>query len=195
MPRIVDHEQRRRELAEAVWRVIRRDGVQSASVRSVAREADWSAGSLRHYFPSKNSLLAFAMQLVTDQVRARVLALPVAGAPAEVAVRRCEQVLPLDAERRAEAEVWLALTATSLTDPTLRTIRETADAGLRELCGRLLDWLSESCALPPRRTTELEAERLRALLDGLTLHLLLDPDPSPEHVQRVLSHHLTDLLA
>ena len=38
MPKVVDHEQRRRELGHAVWRVIRRDGVERASVRAVAEE-------------------------------------------------------------------------------------------------------------------------------------------------------------
>ena len=50
MPIVVDPEERRRDLAEAVWRVVRRDGLERASVREVAREAGVSMGSLRHYF-------------------------------------------------------------------------------------------------------------------------------------------------
>lgn len=195
MPRIVDHEQRRRELAQAVWRVVLRDGAQSASVRSVAREAGWSAGSLRHYFTSQAELLTFAMRLVTDRVRTRVVALPIEGDPVDMAVRRCEEVLPLDAERRAEAEVWLALTGSGLADPSLRAIRNEADDGMRELCGRLLGYLRDTGALSPDRVDTVEAERLRALLDGLALHLLLDPEPRPALAQRIVRDHLAELLA
>jgi DNA-binding transcriptional regulator YbjK len=75
MPKLVDPDQRRSELAQAVWTVIRRDGLQRASVRNVAREAGLSMGSLRHYFASQSELLCFAMQLVGDRARARVAAL------------------------------------------------------------------------------------------------------------------------
>ena len=50
MPRVVDHAVRRQELAEALWRVVRRDGVHEVSVRTVADEAGTSPGALRHYF-------------------------------------------------------------------------------------------------------------------------------------------------
>ena len=39
MPKKVDHEQRRRELAAALRRVVSRGGVESASIRAVAAEA------------------------------------------------------------------------------------------------------------------------------------------------------------
>ncbi|MGB3635817.1 MAG: TetR family transcriptional regulator, partial [Rubrobacteraceae bacterium] len=69
MPKIVDHEERRRELAEAVWRVILRDGVEGVSVRNVAAEAGWSTGALRHYVGTKEDLLASATQLLDERVR------------------------------------------------------------------------------------------------------------------------------
>ena len=50
VPRVVDPIERRNRLAQAVWRVVRREGLERASVREVAREAGVSMGSLRHYF-------------------------------------------------------------------------------------------------------------------------------------------------
>ena len=75
MPKVVDHEQRRRELAHAVWRVIRRQGVDQASVRTVALEAGWSPGALRHYFATQSELLAFAMRLVVERIEGRIAAI------------------------------------------------------------------------------------------------------------------------
>ena len=68
----IDSESRRRELGEALWRVVVREGIDAASVRKVAAEAGVSAGSLRHLFPSQSELLAFAMQLIVDEVATRI---------------------------------------------------------------------------------------------------------------------------
>ncbi len=54
MPKIVDHDARREEIAQALWRVVRRDGIRAASVRTVAAEAGWSAGAVRYYFPDQD---------------------------------------------------------------------------------------------------------------------------------------------
>jgi AcrR family transcriptional regulator len=192
MPKIVDHERRRRELAEAVWRVIRREGIEAASIRAVAEESGWSAGALRHYFTSSAELLAFAMGLVTDRVSARVgaLAADQAGAaePRPVAERLLREILPLDDERRAEAEVWLAFSARALVDPGLRALRDNGDAALHELCADVVG------ALAGGGDVELEADRLHALVDGLALHALLEPARMPPaRMLRALARHLDSL--
>ena len=72
MPRLIDHDARRAEIADAAWRVILREGVTGASVRTVAAEAGLSSGSLRHVFATQSALLVYAFQLVIDRA-ARVL--------------------------------------------------------------------------------------------------------------------------
>jgi AcrR family transcriptional regulator len=124
MPKLVDPDQRRSELAQAVWTVIRRDGLQRASVRNVAREAGLSMGSLRHYFASQSELLCFAMQLVGDRARARVAALEPGADPRRRAEQLLAELVPLDDERRAESEVWLAFTGHALVDPAQRAIHQ-----------------------------------------------------------------------
>ncbi|GGM82457.1 hypothetical protein GCM10012275_61300 [Longimycelium tulufanense] len=54
--------QRRRELAAAACRVILREGIEATSVRAIATEAGWSTGALRHYFPIRTCLLAYAIK-------------------------------------------------------------------------------------------------------------------------------------
>jgi AcrR family transcriptional regulator len=48
MPKVVDHEQRRGELAAAVWSLASREGLEAVTVRRVAEEAGWSTGALVH---------------------------------------------------------------------------------------------------------------------------------------------------
>src|SRR3954454_5444454 len=111
MPKIVDHAARREEIAEALWRVVRRDGIRSASVRTIAAEAGWSAGAVRYYFPDQEGLLSFAMDLVSRRVTERVSAIEPKGNATTIALRYLEEAMPLDAERRAEFDVWMAFMA------------------------------------------------------------------------------------
>jgi AcrR family transcriptional regulator len=166
----VDHDVRRAELAAALWRLVLRDGIEAASIRRVAAEAGWSTGSLRHYFETHAELLAFAMELVIERIRARVAALPRSADRRELAGRLLREVLPLDAERHAEMQVWLAFTTRSFVESNLRALRDRAHIGLRSFCAAAADLLR----VPPRARAR-EAERLHAFIDGLALHAVLDP--------------------
>jgi AcrR family transcriptional regulator len=189
MPKVVDPQLRRRELAEAVWRVVRRDGLEHASVRNVAGEAGLSMGSLRHYFTSQSELMAFALRMVIDRIEQRIAALPPDRDPQQHAARVLEELLPLDDERRAENEVWLAFTARAMTDPELRTLRDEGYEKLRSGCRSLVAVL-----LHPSRDLEWETARLHALLDGLAVHAATRPDvDTPDAMRSVTAGHLAEL--
>ena len=183
MPKIVDHLERREQLAAALWRLVLRDGIEAASVRRVAAEAGWSLGSLRHYFDSRSQLMAFAMELVIRRVGARVAELGPDAQPRLL----LHQALPLDAERRAEMQVWLAFTTQALVDPELRELRDSAHAALRGLCRLAVEPLGPG---DPDRA----AEQLHALVDGLALHALLAPEvTTPERQVELLDAQLDAL--
>jgi AcrR family transcriptional regulator len=193
MPKIVDHEQRRRELAHAVWRVIRRQGIEQASVRTVALEAGWSPGALRHYFATQSELLAFAMQLVVERIEGRVAAIAQPDDPREAVEQVLHELLPLDDERRAENEVWLAFTARALIDPALRDQHNEVHAALHQACASSLETLAAGHA-DNGQAPAVETERLHALIDGLAVHTALRPDlMTPEQIVAVLRRHLDAL--
>jgi AcrR family transcriptional regulator len=188
MPKLVDRERRREELASALWRLVVRDGIEAASLRRVASEAGWSVGSLRHYFVTQSELLAFAMELVVQRVTDRVAAHRPSSDPRETAERLLHEILPLDPERHAEMQVWLAFTARSLVEPGLRELRDRAHLGLRGLCATAVELLgAPDC--------EREAERVHALIDGLALHAVLDPATTTPARQMVLLGAQLDALA
>jgi AcrR family transcriptional regulator len=187
MPKQVDHVQRREELAAALWRLVMREGIEAASIRRVATEAGWSSGSLRHYFETQSDLLAFAMELVARRVAARVAALTERADVREQAEQVLRELLPLDAERRAEMQVWLAFTMRAVVDPALRPLRDDAQRQLRELCHGV------AAALRPG-DDGLEGARLHALVDGLALHAVVAPDDlTPERQTAILAAHLDAL--
>jgi AcrR family transcriptional regulator len=194
MPKIVDHEQRRRELGHAVWRVIRRDGVERASVRTVAEEAGWSPGALRHYFATQSELLAFAMRLVVERIEARISALDRPTDAREAVEQVLHELLPLDEERRAENEIWLAFTARALVDPELRAQHNEVHDALHQACASSLETLAAPGRAQADSQTALQVERLHALTDGLAVHTALRPElMPPEGIVAVLRLHLDAL--
>lgn len=196
MPRIVDPQERRALLADAVWRVVARDGVDQASVRRVADEAGVSPGSLRHYFTSQAELLRFALDLVGARLADGLASArgeegldPVARVTAMI-----EEMLPLDDGRRLECQVWLAFTARSLVDPTLAPVQAEVDHRLGEAFEVMISVLAEGGVLREGRDPRVERERLYALVDGLIVHGLLRPAGSGDASSRaVVAAHLREI--
>ncbi|MFK8850395.1 TetR/AcrR family transcriptional regulator [Streptomyces sp. Ac-502] len=86
MPKKVDHEARRREISQALWRIASTRGLEGASLRDVAAEAGISLGRLQHYFRTKDEMLVFALRyietLAQERIRARIEALDGEPTPA-----------------------------------------------------------------------------------------------------------------
>jgi AcrR family transcriptional regulator len=194
VPRQVDHAVRRRQLAEALWRVVRRDGIHQVSVRTVAAEAGTSPSALRHYFATQDELLGFALTAMIERVRDRVLP----GLPGlrgrDGALRVLEELLPLDPRRRDEVAVYLAFLNRGGRDPRLRALRDDADVQSRAAVERAVEVLAEAGELGAGRDVATETDRLYPLLDGLTLHGALWPGAYPPgHLRAVLRAHLDEL--
>ncbi|TCJ00150.1 TetR family transcriptional regulator C-terminal domain-containing protein [Aeromicrobium sp. IC_218] len=191
MPPRLDVDARRAQLARAVWHVVLTQGVGAVSVRTVAHEAGVAVGSLRHVFPTRAELLEFSAELIVQRAAERVRAVPQDGDPLAHALAVLEELLPLDATRRAEMEVNLALVAEAPALPRLAAIRDEAAAGIALLCRQAVERLGG-------RDDESTVRRLHALLDGLALHLL-SQEPGEDvtwarallraELERIASHH------
>lgn len=188
MPKLIDHSQRRADIAEAAWRVVLRDGAAGVSVRAVSAEANLATASLRHSFPTQNSLLTCCFELVLERAAERIAGASGAGTAREQAEQALLQTLPLDDERRAEMQVWLAFSAAAMVSDALAPVHARGHAALRDLCGYVV------ATLTPTRNIEVEAARLHALLDGLAMHLVSVRDPDAAELARaVLRVHLDSL--
>ena len=108
MPRLVNHDQRRIEIVEAAWRIIARGGFAAATMREIASEAGFANGGLKHYFASKDDLLAAAFQHTFFRINERA-AHTIGDRSGLEAIRLlCLEMLPLDNERLVESRVTVA---------------------------------------------------------------------------------------
>jgi AcrR family transcriptional regulator len=194
MPKIVDHEERRRELVAAVVRVIKRDGIERCTLRSVARESGYSSGVLAHYFVDKDDLLTAALRLSHERIYARIAEKlePLAGL---AAVREFVlDNLPLDEERLTETQLELTYWARALGDARVLEVQRREAERLRAM---LVDVLAEARDRGEITATEpvhVIAERLLAFIDGVSLHAVLYPERLTAELQeQLLDDELTRL--
>ena len=108
MPKIVDHEARRIEYAEAAMRIALKGGVESLTVRAVSAEAGCSTGALAHYYKSKDDLLIAVQRAAARQSLERIDACFSRFEGPQLLEEVILRALPLDEERRGEWRLWLA---------------------------------------------------------------------------------------
>lgn len=171
MPKQVDHQERREQIAEAVCRLAGRQGLDAVTLRHVAAEAGVSMGRVQHYFTTKDEMLLFAFHTISERVERRIAeAVAEAGKnPSTRNVLRAllGELLPLGKQARGEAPVLTAFLARAVVDPTLAEFQ-------REDSRRLRDFITEQIRTAPGKLDpEREAVTLLALVDGLMTQILI----------------------
>src|SRR5580698_10569158 len=148
MPKEVDHAARRRELADAACRVIARNGLGATTLADVAEESGWSIGSIRHYFPNKDQLVGSALWRVGERVDDRIRRRTGSGMTMADLRIAATELLPLDANRREEALVYLAFMAQAAVAPELADSAEGAAQRLQEPLAARFAYAIEAGELP-----------------------------------------------
>lgn len=64
-PMAIDHEARRRQIAEIAIDVIASEGIAAATIRRIASEARFSTAAVTHYFAGKQELLAWTFAVLS----------------------------------------------------------------------------------------------------------------------------------
>jgi DNA-binding transcriptional regulator YbjK len=195
VPKLIDHDSRRHEIANAVWRIVVRDGVSAVSIRDVATESGLAVGSVRHVFATKAELLEYSMALVHERVAERVTAHFALKDPRKLAEAVLAEIMPLDDQRRMEMAVNMAVVAETTSHPALRRVALDAQQAVRGACEGVLSVLKQEKLVRADVDLAYETERLHALVDGLALHALTasTKDLKPKAIAGVLRAHLATL--
>lgn len=189
MPKIINHDERKQQIAQAMWRVILDKGMEGATVRNIAEEAGLSLGALRHYFSTQDDLLVYAMTLVTERATDRIEAVVKRNLPPkEMVLAVLYEIVPLNEEKRAEMQVWFAFVAHVSHRKNELPI---PDDGIWKGVQKLIYYLNQISLLKPELDLELETERLYSLIDGIAIHALLEPERlDAERVRKTIHYHI-----
>ncbi|GAA0915522.1 TetR/AcrR family transcriptional regulator [Nonomuraea longicatena] len=196
MPKIVDHDERRRDVLTAATRVIVRDGIDAATTRAIAKEAGLSNGVLSHYFADKDEILLSALRRSHERIRQRLIS-KVEGASGLVALRTVLlDNLPLDDERAEETRLEISFWSRSLAADALAEVQRAEAGELRAAVHGLLVRARTDGEVRPDADLDDATETLLALVDGLSLHLVLYPDRlTRASVERLMLAALSTLTA
>lgn len=193
MPKRVNHDQRRAEIADALLRIAAARGLQAVTFREVAAEAGVSVRLVQYYFGTKEQLLARAMGFLATRLDARVkrraAALDGPLTRRQVVEVVLTSILPLDEGSRADALAAAAYFAVALTDPSLATAGVSYPEALASYLTGVLTAAAGTGELREGIDPAVGAAVLLALTNGLT-SAVLGGMHSPEVAHDLLSSHL-----
>ena len=191
MPRRVDHEARRRAIAEAIFEVIGSRGLDAVSLRDVAAQAGVSMGAVQHYFASKDQMLLFALSHMRDRVLARMQAeLAAIGEPtARETVRAAARaMLPMGEQGRQEAIVAGAFYSFATVHPAYADVLREGYQRLLSVSRQSLRAAAEAGEIADGIDTDREAEMLFFMIQGLIGPILI-AILSPAAQERIAALH------
>ena len=202
MPKRVDHDQRRRELTDALLRIASTRGLRAVTMREVAAEAGVSLRVVQYYFTDKRTLMAAGVAELAARldrrVRERAAAIGTGLPPRTVLEVVLTAILPMDESSRADSLAWTAYYAAGLTGADW--VPQIADEALAPP-NALENWLTgvvtrarEAGEIAADRDPRTEVVGLLAMANGLTSSVL-GTQRSAEQAAEVVRYHLDRLFA
>jgi AcrR family transcriptional regulator len=178
-----DHDARRRDVSEAVWRVLADRGFGQLTLRAVAAEMGVSTGLLTHYFPTKRALVQYAHGVAEERTSTRVRrVVPEQGLPALRSALL--DVLALTPEAVAMNRVWVSFWDAAIGDPELAA---TETARYERWRGKLRPHVETAVRLGHiAGPVDDVVVTVAAFAHGLVVQALFDPDRFPPDRQTQL---------
>ncbi|GAA4203007.1 TetR/AcrR family transcriptional regulator [Actinocatenispora rupis] len=194
MPKRVDHDQRRREIAAALWRLARRGRLDGASLNEVAAEAGVSKGLVQHYFASRDDLVDFALAELRVRVdrRLRERAGPGPGGHRAALRSLLVALLPFDDDGADEVLAGHALFGRALRDEAVAERFRAGREQLLALIGRSVAAARAAGEIPAERQPRQEARIALSVVGGLAEAVLLG-EATRTGALRTLDYHLGGL--
>lgn len=181
MPRVVDHQARRAEVAAIAADLIARRGIDRVSLRDVAAAGGYSTTVVTHYFASKRELLQHAYRSAGTDTEARLAGIGPAG---DRLLAICEAILPLDEPRRRTWQIWFAFFGAAIADEELAAMQRRRVQHFRELLTAELDGDHDA------------ARELLVLVRGIATEAVFDlEDWPPERQRQQVEHAIARLRA
>ncbi|HET7095310.1 MAG TPA: TetR/AcrR family transcriptional regulator [Thermomicrobiales bacterium] len=160
---------RKTGILEAACRVIARRGVRGLRVEEIAREAGVSVALIYYYFEGRAELLRCALEYVNQRADAYTQPdLPAAAATPDALVAMLLREIQDDPTVRESVIVWHELLASAIFEPGLREAVSRSDAGWIESIAAVVRQGQAAGAIPPTIDAAAAAQRLTALVAGLS---------------------------
>jgi TetR/AcrR family transcriptional repressor of bet genes len=122
MPKIVDHDQRREEIALVACQVVANYGFEQATVARIARAAGYTTGMVAHYYESKQDIILAALRLILVRIEQRLTRARESGEANLLDV--LSESLAIDPQRFTECAFWMAFWGQVSADKKLEKLKK-----------------------------------------------------------------------
>ncbi len=193
MPKKVDHDARRRSIADALLRLAAAEGLEAVSLRHVAAEAGISMGAVQHYFATKDEMVGFAMEHQARRREQRIFArLEAVGRPPtvrELLRAIALEVVPTDPASREDYLAGITFVVRALREPRMAAAIADGGAQVHALFADQLAAAQRDGLLADGVDVDQEAVVLWSLIDAQSTALLLGARTA-EQVTATVDHFL-----
>jgi AcrR family transcriptional regulator len=181
MPKIVDHAERRDEIAHAACQVVASYGFEQATVARIARAAGYTTGMVAHYYESKQEIILGALRLILLRIEERLTRQRERGEANLLNV--LSEALAVDAQRFTECAFYMAFWGQVSADKKLKRLNVWVHREYLRLFERCIaeHWPEWPQLPPPVRDQVLRS--VVTFINGLTASAVTSPKDWPAAVQ------------
>jgi len=183
MPTIVSHAKRRDLIAKVVKHIVADSGMESVTVRNVAREAGFSSTIVSHYFRNKQDLLHFTYGSI--QTHAKEMIEEAFHRDADV-LTCFETLLPINADNLTDWQAWFGFWGKTISDAGLAAECIANIEATNKLFQRILKRAKKRGELPEHLDTTVHAKRIQMFINGLSSIVVMNPSAWPPAAQRAM---------
>lgn len=184
MPRIVDHDARRKEVARAARGLILEQGLEKVTVREIASRVGYSTAVVSHYFHNKKELMFLVFRETQIRAEQRFQTAIDARLPL---LESLESLLPRDDESLATWKVWFAFWSMTVIYDDFRQEQLIKARKTLTMIAGLLDNLGVPANTAVER--DIQSRQLFALVTGIATQATHDPEDWPVVRQRAVMMH------
>jgi TetR/AcrR family transcriptional repressor of bet genes len=184
----VDHDERRRRIAEVTVDVIAREGLEAATIRRIAAELGGPTKIITHYFADKQEMLVWAYRVISE--RSQHYVSEVVKHDSTDIVGALMAMTAIDGFQTQLWRVYIAFWDRAARDPFFADLqREQIDLALKVIADILRARNGD------RPDLESISQRLNALVQGISILALAEKDRwSVERTRRTIADEVELLL-
>jgi AcrR family transcriptional regulator len=181
MPKIVDHAQRRDEIAHVACQVVANYGFEQATVARIARAAGYTTGMVAHYYESKQAIILAALRLILFRIEERLTRERDDGEADLLEV--LSEALAIDAQRFTECAFWMAFWGQVSADKKLKRLNVWVHREYMRLYARCFTEHWQEWSAWPRPVRDHVLRSVVTFINGLTASAVTSPSDWPAAVQ------------
>jgi TetR/AcrR family transcriptional regulator, transcriptional repressor of bet genes len=181
MPKIVDHAQRRDEIAHVACQVVAHYGFEQATVARIARAAGYTTGMVAHYYESKQEIILAALRLILLRIEERLTRERKSSDPNLLEV--LSEALAIDEQRFTDCAFWMAFWGQVSADKKLKRLNAWVHREYMRLFARCFDRHWQEWEAWPQPVRDQVLRSMVTFINGLTASAVTSPRDWPAGMQ------------